>query len=104
MSKISKEEVEKIAKLARIHVTNQEKIKYSKELSNILGYIEKLNNVNTDDVVETSQTTGLENVYQEDDASRDWKADKDIKKNREELLRNAKSKKDEYIKVKQMLN
>lgn len=104
MSKISKEEVEKIAKLARIHVTNQEKIKYSKELSNILGYIEKLNNVNTDNVVETSQTTGLENVYQEDDASCDWKADKDIKKNREELLRNAKSKKDEYIKVKQMLN
>lgn len=103
MSKITKEEVCKIAKLAKIYVTEKEQEKYSNELSNILGYIEKLNTVQTDGVKETAQVTGLENVYAQDEAIDIWKADSDKVKNREMLLRNAKEKRGEYIKVKQML-
>lgn len=103
MSKISKSEVEKVAKLARIHLTEKDKKKYSKELSSILGYVEKLQKVNTDNIEETSQVTGLTNVYREDKATDDWKVDIDIKKNHEKLLSNAPAKKGDYIKVKQVL-
>lgn len=104
MSKISKQEVERIAKLARIHITDKEKEIFSKDLSAILGYVEKLEKVNTNKIEETSQVTGLENVYRKDETSEIWKADKDIKKNTEELLKNAKNKQDNYVKVKQVLN
>lgn len=103
MSKISKSEVEYIAKLARIHLTEKDKEKYSKELSSILGYVEKLQSVNTDNVEETSQVTGLTNVYRDDKAADIWKVDKDIAKNREKLLANAPARKGEYVKVKQVL-
>lgn len=104
MSKITKNEVEKISELAKIHITDTEKEKYSKELSIVLGYVEKLQKVKTDNVKETSQVTGLENVYREDEVSDIWKANKDQKENTKELLSNAKEKKGDYIKVKQMLN
>lgn len=103
MAKLSIKEVEHIAKLARIHLSDKEKQKYSKELSSILGYVEKLQKVNTDNVEETSQVTGLTNVYSEDKTMDDWKVDKDIKKNREKLLSNAPARKDDYIKVRQVL-
>lgn len=103
MAKLSKSEVEHIAKLARIHLTEKEKQKYSKELSSILGYVEKLQKVNTDNVEETSQVTGLVNVYREDNVTDKWKVDKDTKENREKLLSNAPAKKGEYVKVRQVL-
>lgn len=103
MSKLSKFEVEKIGQLARIHLTDKDKEKYSKELSSILGYVEKLKAVNTDKIEETSQVTGLTNVYRDDKASNEWKVDQDIAKNREKLLSNAPAKKSDYIKVKQVL-
>ena len=101
MAKLSIKEVEHIAKLARIHLTEKEK--YSKELSSILGYVEKLQRVNTDNIEETSQVTGLRNVYRQDQATDIWKVDKDHQKNREKLLSNAPNKKSDYIKVKQVL-
>ena len=66
MNKIDDKQVEKIAQLARIHITEKEKKQYSKELSEVLDYVEKLQKVKTDKIKETSQVTGLENVYRED--------------------------------------
>lgn len=103
MSKISKIEVEKISNLARIEVTDNEKEKYSKELSDILDYVEKLNGVKTDNVKETSQVTGLTNVHRDDRVLESTQVDKDKNNNRKELLKNAPQEKDEYIKVKAML-
>ena len=104
MSRISKDEVEKIAKLARIHISESEKEKYSKELSNILGYVEKLDEMNTDKVAETSQTTGLVNVCREDKATLEWKVDEDVARNTKKLLADTPEKKDNYIKVKKILD
>lgn len=42
---ISKEEVEKIAKLARLEFTEKEKEKLQSELSSILGYVDKLKEI-----------------------------------------------------------
>lgn len=104
MSKLSKKEIEHIAKLARIHITEKEKKQYLKELSKVLDYVEKLSEVDTVNIKETSQAIGLENVYREDRESFEWKVDKDSKKNTEKLLSNTKNKLDDYVKVKQILS
>lgn len=54
------------ANLANLKLTDEEKTRFDSQLSSILTYIEKLNEVNTDNVAETSQVTGLENVLRED--------------------------------------
>lgn len=59
-------DVSHIAKLASIPLKKNEEEKYKKQLSSVLGYIENLKKVNTDNVPETSQITGLENMTSED--------------------------------------
>ncbi|HCA67359.1 MAG: Aspartyl/glutamyl-tRNA(Asn/Gln) amidotransferase subunit C [Parcubacteria group bacterium GW2011_GWC2_44_17] len=63
---MTKSEVQKIAELARISLTDDELERYAGELSSILDYIAKLNEVDTDDVSITSQVTGLSNIFRED--------------------------------------
>lgn len=60
--KLTKEEVEHIAKLARLGITKEEREKFAGQLSSILEYFEQLKEVDTDDVPPTAQVTGLENV------------------------------------------
>ena len=64
--KLSKEEVEHIAKLARLKLSDDDTTMYSKQLSDILDYIEKMQSVNTENVEPTSQVTGLVNIERED--------------------------------------
>lgn len=64
--KLSTTEVEHIAKLARLKLTEAEKEKYSGQLSGILDYVEKLSAVDTADVEPTSQVTGLTNIMRDD--------------------------------------
>jgi aspartyl-tRNA(Asn)/glutamyl-tRNA(Gln) amidotransferase subunit C len=64
---ISKEEVIKVAKLARIDVTEEEVGQFQSELSAILEYVEQLQKVDTSGVEETAQVTGLENVFRKDE-------------------------------------
>ncbi len=59
--------VEHIAKLARIELTDKEKEKFSREMGNILGYIDKLNEVDVTGIEPTAQVTGLENVFRRDE-------------------------------------
>lgn len=103
MFKLSEQQVEKIAQLARIELSEKEKTKFSRQLTEILGYVEKLNRVDTKNIEITSQVTGLENVCREDNADEKTQVDKDKKKNREEMLANAPSQQDGYIKVKAVL-
>jgi aspartyl-tRNA(Asn)/glutamyl-tRNA(Gln) amidotransferase subunit C len=65
-SKINKQEVEYLAKLARVGLTDAEITKYQKDLADILGYVEKLNEVNTDNVEPMAQGIGAKNVVRED--------------------------------------
>ena len=55
-----------IAKLANFSLTDEEIKKFEKQLSEVLQYIEKLNDVDTKNVIPTSQVTGLENVHRDD--------------------------------------
>jgi aspartyl-tRNA(Asn)/glutamyl-tRNA(Gln) amidotransferase subunit C len=94
---ISKEQVEHIAKLARIELTEKEKEKFATELSSILGYIDKLNQVDTLKVEQINQVTGLENKTRNDEI-RGTKPEI-----RESILREAPAKKGDYFKVPKIL-
>jgi len=64
--KLTISEVEKIAQLARIELTKDEKQKFAEDLSAILEYVGKLQEVDTAQIEPTAQVTGLVNVMRED--------------------------------------
>ncbi len=66
MSKISKDEVEKVAKLARLELTEAEKDAFGRQLSAILAYVETLNTYDTTGVEPTATVLGEVNVFRED--------------------------------------
>lgn len=81
MSKISREEVQYIAKLARINLEEKDIDKYQNELSSILSFVSQLQKVNTDNVEPLSSVVGITNITREDKIIN--------KDNREALLKNA---------------
>ena len=64
--KLTLPEVEKIAKLANLTLTEKELAAVQKQLSDILSYFENLKKVDTAKTPETSQVTGLVDVMRED--------------------------------------
>jgi aspartyl-tRNA(Asn)/glutamyl-tRNA(Gln) amidotransferase subunit C len=94
--KLSTEDVSKLAKLARLKLSDQEKEKYASELSNILDYVELLSKVDVKDLKPTHQVTGLKNVTREDEII-------DYGYDVKSLMDNVKESKDGYIKVKRMI-
>ena len=64
--KLEIKDIEDIAELARLHLTEDEKTRYAGQLSAVLEYVEMLNEVDTTGVEETCQVTGLEDVVRED--------------------------------------
>ena len=59
-------DISHIASLANLHIKDNEKEKFTKQLSSILEYVAKLDELNTSSVEPTSQVTGLENVLRGD--------------------------------------
>lgn len=59
-------DVGRVAKLANLSLTDDEKKKFEKQLSEVLAYVNKLSELDTKNIRETSQVTGLENVTRED--------------------------------------
>ena len=92
---LTKEEIVKIAQLARIELTEKEVEKFQKELSTVLEYVEELKQVDVEGLEEVAQVTGLVNVQREDKVV-DYG-------NREEILAIAPETKDGYYKVKAIL-
>jgi len=66
---LTTEEVKKIAKLAQLKLSDDEVFKFQDQLSEVLDYVEVLNELETNHVEPTSQVTGLENVEREDEAN-----------------------------------
>jgi len=63
---ISADEIRRIAALAHLELTAAEVTKFSKELSEILDFFAKLQEVNTEGIEPTAQITGLNNVTRDD--------------------------------------
>ena len=96
---ISKEQVEHIAKLARIELTEKEKEKFTKDLSSILNYVEKLNKIDTSNVKQLAQVIELDSATREDERKKD---DKQLA-TRDKLLRETPKRKGYYVKVPKIL-
>ncbi len=64
--KISKDEVENIAHLARLKIDDLQKEKMAEQLSNILQYIDKLKDVNVEGVKPSSGAAFMNNVLRDD--------------------------------------
>lgn len=92
MAKLNKSDVEHVAELARLGLTEKEKEKYKEQLSSILDYISQLNEVDTEGVEPIAHTLGLFNVTREDKVKPST--------SRSKMLKNAPKKKDGYIKIK----
>lgn len=94
---LTKEEIQHIAKLARLDLTEAELKKYGDQLSNVLNYIDQLKEVDVKGVESTAQVTGLENVLREDKVE-DWD-----KAEIEEALADAPEREERFIKVKRVM-
>ena len=66
--KITRQEVEHVAKLARLELSDQEKEKLTDQLSGILTYVETLNSLDTKGVEPTSHVLDIKNVMRDDTA------------------------------------
>jgi aspartyl-tRNA(Asn)/glutamyl-tRNA(Gln) amidotransferase subunit C len=89
--KITKEEIEHIALLARLSLSEEEKELFGSQLSSILEYMEKLNELDTQGTEPTSHVLSLYNVMRDDAAISSIP--------REDALMNAPSRTDKFYRV-----
>lgn len=89
------EDIEKLSELVKIPVSTEEKEKLSQMLSQTAEYMDMLNELDTENIVPTYQVTGLMNVYQSEDLNKTL--------TQEEVLANAKQKKDGMIQTSAVL-
>lgn len=66
---LTKEEILHLAKLANLSLTDEEIGTYQRQLSDILSYIKKLEEVDTSATKATSYTVGLTNIMRPDELS-----------------------------------
>lgn len=66
---LTKQDVEKIAALARLELTPEEKDLYQDQLSSILDYAARFNQLNLDDVQPTASAVALQNVFRDDEVT-----------------------------------
>ncbi len=83
---ISDETIAYVAALAKIKLSDEEKIRAKKDLGEILGYIERMNELDTDGVEPMSHAFPVSNVFREDVVTNGDE--------REEMLKNAPKQKD----------
>ncbi|HEX29614.1 TPA: Asp-tRNA(Asn)/Glu-tRNA(Gln) amidotransferase subunit GatC [Candidatus Poribacteria bacterium] len=81
MPKITIQEVETVANLARLEFDEEEKKQFTYQLERILSYIDKLNELDTENVEPTSHVLPIRNVMREDEVKPSYP--------REEMLKNA---------------
>ncbi len=66
---ITVEEVEHVAKLARLSLSKEELATFPQQLDNILGYAAKLDELDTKDVIPTTHAFSNQNAFREDSVS-----------------------------------
>ena len=63
---ISPEEVQRIADLARLELTEDESVRFARELSAVLGHVAALSSLDTEGVAPAAHALDLENVLRAD--------------------------------------
>jgi aspartyl-tRNA(Asn)/glutamyl-tRNA(Gln) amidotransferase subunit C len=96
MATLTRDDVLKLALLARINLSDAEVEEFSEELSAILQYVDMLATVDTEGLSPTNQVTGLTNVMREDTVIDYGYAPAD-------LLKNVPATQENQLKVKRMI-
>ena len=91
MMTISIQEVEHIARLARLELTEEEKKRFQVELGKIIEYFDQLKKLDTSNVSPMTHAVPIENVLREDESKSCLSV--------EEVLKNAPEKKESYFQV-----
>lgn len=93
---VTRKQVEHIADLARLQLDEGELEEYTAQLNKILEYVDKLNELDTENVKPLSHPVEGTNVFREDELKPSI--------NREEVLKNAPSKNEEFFKVPKVIS
>ncbi len=96
MKRISRDEVKKVAELARLELNENEIHNHANQLEKILDYIKQLEKINTDDVPCTTRAIEVVNVLRKDEK-------KDFA-NVEQLLNLAPSREKNFFKVPKIIS
>jgi len=88
---ITIKDVEYVAKLAKLKLSQEEKRRFQKELDKVIRYIDQLNQVDTENVPPTSHVVPMQNVLREDKVKPSL--------TQKEALANAPDKKDGHFRV-----
>ena len=96
MSKLSREDILKLAQLSRLQLTDAEVTQFESEISTILQYVEQLQAVDLNGVEPTYQVTGLKDVTRADEIVA-------YQASPEDLLKNAPAIEKDQFKVKRMV-
>ena len=96
MTKITNEEVKKVAHLARLELNQDEINNHAEQLEKILEYIKQLEKIDTDNVPCTTRAIEVNNVFRKDENINSDCID--------ELLELGPSKEDKYFKVPKIIN
>jgi aspartyl-tRNA(Asn)/glutamyl-tRNA(Gln) amidotransferase subunit C len=62
-----KMDIEKVARLARLELSEEEKVTFGNQLEQVLNYMEQLNRLDTTGVEPTSHAIPIFNVFKEDE-------------------------------------
>ena len=96
MTKISSEEVKKVAKLARLELNENEINNHAKQLEKILDYIKQLEKIDTENIPCTTRAIEVVNAFRKDEHEN--------YENSEQLLDLAPSREDKFFKVPKIIN
>ena len=88
---VTKEDVKHIAKLAKLEIREDEINDFTSQFNDVLKYVEKLNELDTDNIEPLSHPVDGENVFRKDGLRESLPTS--------EALKNSASKTDEYFKV-----
>lgn len=88
---ITVKDVEHVAKLARLELTEDEKEKFTKQLGDVLKYVEMMNEVDTTDVKPMAHAFDFVNVMREDKVV--------YEQTKEELMKNAPEEENGFFRV-----
>lgn len=94
---ITKKDIQNLANLSRITLSEEQSDSFSKDLTDLLNYVGQLDEVDLEDIEPTSQVTGLINVFRPDTPKELTK--KELLALRDELLKNSPGTKDGFIVV-----
>ena len=96
MTKITKEEVKKVAHLARLELNEHEINNHAEQLEKILEYIKQLEKIDTDNVPCTTRAIEVTNIFRKDEMKNSDCV--------EELLELGPSREDQYFKVPKIIS